>query len=86
MSATVGCMSDDLELIPADEPVLDIAFTAAELKVAYNALRAYFNDFGHESAGLHEVVRGLLAKFPGEHEIRAIDLDAEVRKLHELRG
>ncbi len=79
-------MSDDLELIPADAPVLDVAFTAAELKVAYNALQAYFNDFGHEDAGLHEVVRGLLAKFPDEHAIRAIDLDDEVRKLHELRG
>lgn len=77
---------DDTQLIPADEPVLDIAFTVAELKVAYNALQAYFNDFGRESAGLHEVVRGLLAKFPNEHEIRAIDLDDEVRRIHELRG
>ena len=79
-------MSDDIELLRADAPVLDVAFTAAELKVAYNALQAYFNDFGHEESGLHEVVRGLLAKFPNEHEIRAIDLDDEVRKLHELRG
>jgi hypothetical protein len=78
--------SDDVNLIPADEPVLDIAFTAAELKVAYNALQSYFSDFGHDAAGLHQVVRGLLAKFPNEHEIRAIDLDAEVRKLRELRG
>ena len=77
---------DDLPLIPADEPVLDVAFTAAELKVAYNALQSYFNDFGHESGGIHEVVRGLLAKFPNEHEIRAIDLDDEVRRLRELRG
>ena len=77
---------DDIPLIPADEPVLDVAFTAAELKVAYNALQAYFNDFGRESAGIHEVVRGLLAKLPNEHEIRAIDLDDEVRRLHELRG
>lgn len=77
---------DDIGLIPADEPVLDVAFTAAELKVAYNALQAYFKDFGHEDAGIHEIVRGLLAKLPNEHEIRAIDLGDEVRRLRELRG
>ena len=57
--------------------------TQAELKVAYNALQAYFKDFGHESPGVHEVVRGLLAKFPDEHAIRAIDLDEQVRRLHD---
>ena len=35
---------------------------------------------------MHEVVRGVLDKLPDEHEIRAIDLDAEIRKLRALRG
>lgn len=77
---------DEVHLIPPDQPAYDLHLTAAELKVTWNALRAYFDDFGHEESEVLEVARGILAKLPGEHEIRAIDLDAELEKLRELRG
>ena len=49
-------------------------------------MKSYFDDFGHDERDVREVVRGVLAKLPGEHEIRAIDLDAEIRKLRALRS
>jgi hypothetical protein len=77
---------DETNLIPADEPVYDLRLTAAELKVTHAALQSYFDDFGHDEGEVQDVVRGVLAKLPGEHEIRAIDLDDELRKLRALRG
>ena len=78
--------AEDSNLIPADETVYRLELTAAELKVVFNAVKSYFDDFGHEERDVREVVRGVLAKLPDEHEIRAIDLDAEIRKLRALRG
>ncbi len=78
--------ADATNLIPADEPVYDLHLTAAELKVTYTAVKAYFDDFGHDEREIQGVARGVLDKLPGEHEIRAIDLDDELRKIRELRG
>ena len=77
---------DDTNLIPADAPVLDLQLNAAEMKVTYTALKTYFDDFGHEESDLHTLVRGILGRLPGEHDMRAIDLDAELAKLRELRS
>ncbi|HVP01614.1 MAG TPA: hypothetical protein VMT10_03510 [Solirubrobacteraceae bacterium] len=76
---------DATNLIPADEPVYDLRLTAAELKVTYTAVKAYFDGFGHEEREVQDIARAVLAKLPGEHEIRAIDLDDELRKIRELR-
>ena len=77
--------TEESNLIPADEPVSDLRLTAAELKVTFNALKSYFDDFGHEEREIQDIVRGVLAKLPGEHEVRAINLDDELRKLRALR-
>ena len=77
---------DDTNLIPADAPVLDLQLNAAEMKVTYTALKTYFDGFGHEASDLHALVRGILDRLPGEHDMRAIDLDAELSKLRELRS
>ena len=77
---------DETNLIPADAPVLDLQLNAAEMKVTYTALKTYFDGFGHEDGDLHALVRGILGRLPGEHDMRAIDLDAELAKLRELRS
>ena len=77
---------DETNLIPADAPVLDLQLNAAEMKVTYTALKTYFDGFGHEESDLHTLVRGILDRLPGEHDMRAIDLDAELVKLRELRS
>jgi hypothetical protein len=71
-------MADDL--IQPDETAYRLELTAAQLKIVYTALKSLFDDLGHEDHDVRQVVASVLDKLPGEHEIRAIDLD------HELRG
>ena len=80
-------MSDEpTNLIPADEPVIDLQLTAAEMKLTHTALKTYFDDRGNEESEIHTLIRGILGRLPGEHDMRAIDLDAELAKLRKLRG
>ena len=78
--------TEEPNLIPADETVYRLDLTAAELKVVFNAVKSYFDDFGHDERDVREIVRGVFDKLPDEHEIRAINLDDEIRKLRALRS
>jgi hypothetical protein len=71
-------MTDDL--IQPDETAYRLVLTAAQLKIVHTALKSLYDDLGHEENDVKQVVHAVLDKLPGEHEIRAIDLD------HELRG
>ena len=79
-------MADDENLIPWDEPAFRLELTAAQLKVTHTALKVFFDDLGHEERDVQGILLEVLSKLPGEHEIRAIDLDDELRKLRALRG
>jgi len=70
-------MADDL--IGPNETAFRLELTAAQLKIVHTALKSLFDDLGHEEHDVKQVVRAVLAKLPGEHEIRAIDLDRERR-------
>jgi hypothetical protein len=70
-------MGDDL--IGPNETAFRLELTAAQLKIVHTALKSLFDDLGHEEHDVKQVVRSVLAKLPGEHEIRAIDLDRERR-------
>jgi hypothetical protein len=70
-------MSDDL--IQPDETAYRLELTAAQLKIVHTALKALFDDLGHEEHDVKRVVAAVLDKLPGEHEIRAIDLRRELR-------
>jgi hypothetical protein len=70
-------MSDDV--IQPGEIAYRLDLTAAELKIVHTALKALFDDLGHEEHDVKAVVRSILAKLPDEHAIRAIDLDRELR-------
>ena len=67
-------------LIQPGEVAYRMELTAAQLKIVHTALRSLYDDLGHEEHDVKRVVASVLDKLPGEHEIRAIDLD------HELRG
>ncbi len=69
-------MADDL--IGPDETAYRLELTAAQLKIVHTALRALYNDLGHEEHDVQEIVAAVLDKLPGEHEIRAIDLNREL--------
>jgi hypothetical protein len=72
-------MAEDLHLIQPDEIAYHLELTAAQLKIVHTALKSLFDDLGHEENDVKGVVRAVLDKLPGEHEIRAIDLNRELR-------
>ena len=69
-------MSDDL--IQPGEIAFRLDLTAAQLKIVHTALKSLFDDLGHEEHDVQNVVSQVLDKLPGEHDIRAIDLDREL--------
>jgi hypothetical protein len=69
-------MEGDSDLIKPGETAYHLQLNAAELKVTHTALKSLFDDLGHDEADVREIVRGVLAKLPDEHSIRAIDLDS----------
>jgi hypothetical protein len=70
---------EDLDLIQPGEIAYRLELTAAQLKIVHTALKSLFDDLGHEENDVKQVVASVLDKLPGEHEIRAIDLDRELR-------
>jgi hypothetical protein len=70
-------MTDDL--IGPNDIAYRLELTPAQLKIVHTALKSLYDDLGHEEKEVGDVVAEVLAKLPGEHEIRAIDLDRERR-------
>ncbi len=73
------------ELIQPGEIAYRLELTAAQLKIVHTALKSLYDDLGHEERDVKQVVASVLAKLPGEHEIRAIDLSRELGNVTELR-
>jgi hypothetical protein len=71
-------MADDL--IQPYETAYTLELTAVQLKIVHTALKSLFDDLGHDEADVKGVVASVLDKLPDEHEIRAIDLDQELRR------
>jgi hypothetical protein len=68
------------DLIAPDEIAFRLELTAAQMKIVHTALKSLFDDLGHEESDIKRIVSAVLAKLPGEHEIRAIDIDRELRR------
>jgi hypothetical protein len=68
------------DLIQPDEIAYRLELTPAQLKIVHTALKSLYDDLGHEENDVKQVVAAVLDKLPGEHEIRAIDLDNELRR------
>jgi hypothetical protein len=71
-------ISDDL--IQPDQIAFRLELTAAQMKIVHTALKSLFDDLGREQHDVKNVVAAVLDKLPGEHDIRAIDLDRELRR------
>jgi hypothetical protein len=67
--------AEPADLIGPDETAFTLELTAAQLKLTHAALKAFLNDFGHNEPQVHKVLHEILAKFPDEASIRAINLD-----------
>jgi hypothetical protein len=57
-------MSDDADLIGADEVAFRLELTPPQLRVVNAALRSYYDDFGHDERDVRDIVRQVLAKLP----------------------
>ena len=68
------------DLIASDETAFRLDLTPAQLKITYSALKSMLADFGHDQPDVHRILREILAKLPDEPSIRAIDLNAEIRR------
>jgi hypothetical protein len=68
------------DLIQPDEIAYHLELTAAQLKIVHTALKSLYDDLGHDESDVKQVVAAVLAKLPGEHSIRAIDLAHELRR------
>jgi hypothetical protein len=71
---------DDDNLIGPDEIAFHLDLTAAQLKIVHTALRSLVDDLGRHEHDVRDVALSVLAKLPGEHDIRAIDLGRELRR------
>jgi hypothetical protein len=68
---------DDPDLIGPDDIAYTLELTPAQLKVTWTALKTSFDGLGHDEHDVRDIVGEVLAKLPGEHDVRAIDLDRE---------
>ena len=79
MSATDDTTGDDIGLIRPGEIAFHLDLTAAQLKIVHTALRSLVDDLGRDQRDVRDIVLAVLAKLPGEHDIRAIDIGRELR-------
>ncbi len=68
------------ELIGPDEIAYRLELTAAQMKIVHTALKSLFDDLGRDQHDVKQVVTAVLDKLPGEHDIRAIDLNRELHR------
>lgn len=61
----------------AEEP---LTLDAADLKVTWSALHTLLDDSVRTQRTEREHLRALLGRLPGEHDVRAIDLDTELAR------
>jgi len=69
----------DLGLIKPGEIAYHLDLTAVQLKIVHTALKSLRDDLGREQRDVRDVVTAVLEKLPSDHDIRAIDLDRELR-------
>jgi hypothetical protein len=62
------------DLIGPRDVAYTLELTPAQLKIVHTALKSMLDDFGHDQADVHRVVREVLDKLPDEASIRAISL------------
>jgi len=76
---------EELDLIGPNEIAFRLELTPAQLKITHTALKSLLDGFGHEEHDVKEIVFRVLEKLPNEHDIRAIDIDREIRRAKQER-
>jgi hypothetical protein len=73
-------LADDVTARIGDDEREPLILDAASMKVTWSALHTLLDDSsrGQDDARTH--LRALLDRLPGEHDMRAIDLDTELER------
>jgi hypothetical protein len=66
---------DEEGLIEPGEVAFHLDLTPAQLKIVHTALRTLVDDLGRHEHDVRDIAQEVLAKMPGEHDIRAINID-----------
>jgi hypothetical protein len=74
----VAAVAEDVAGRIADDEHVPVELDAAALKITWSALHALLDDTVRAQHDDREHLRALLDRMPGEHDVRAIDLDAEL--------
>jgi hypothetical protein len=64
----------ELDVEPDAEGRLTVSLSPEQMKITHTAVRLLFDDTQREQASEREILRGILAKLPDEHTMRAIVL------------
>jgi hypothetical protein len=64
----------------SDDEHQPLELDAADMKVTWSALHTLLDDSVRTQRDDREHLRALLERLPGEHDIRAIDLDTELAR------
>jgi hypothetical protein len=65
---------DERNLIGPDDVAYRLELTPPQLKITYTALKSLLDDLGHDEVDVARIVRQVLAKLPGEHDVRSIEI------------
>jgi hypothetical protein len=68
------------EVIGPNDIAFRLELTAAQMKVTHTALHALLDGYGHDERDVADIVREVLVKLPGDADMRAIDLSAELER------
>jgi hypothetical protein len=64
-----------LEAQPDEHGAVNVALSAAGLKITFSAVKLLLDDTQRDQAQERQTLRSILAKLPDEHSIRAISIE-----------
>jgi hypothetical protein len=76
----IVALIDDVASRIVDDEHVPVDLDAADMKVTWSALHALLNDSVRTQEDERQHLHALLDRLPGEHDIRAIDLDTELKR------
>ncbi|HEV7495445.1 hypothetical protein [Baekduia sp.] len=76
----VSAVVDELVARVPEVESTPLRLDAADMKVTWSALHALLNGTSHGQEEARTHIRALLDRMPGEHDVRAIDLDTELAR------
>jgi hypothetical protein len=65
---------EERNLIGPEDIAYRLELTPPQLKITHTALKSLLDDLGHDEVDVARIVRQVLTKLPGEHDVRSIEI------------